>query len=279
MNFQLTSELGTKVLVNGIAKSGTHLLKKIVSLAGYQQHPFCLGAAHANRAVVAFSAEHEPVLGPGIEIGAADPTPIHELLLRQLIRAMPPGFVFNGHCAFDAALARLLAEEKVRVIGILRDPRDITLSLVRYLIKHQHPVVRDQTEEDLLHAVLDGLVLNPNPRVQPRIMRNLAESCEAFLPWMDYPDTLTVRFEDLVGAEGGGDKDVQLAAIQCVQAFLGKDMARAEEIRSKAFGGTRTFSGGQIGGWQTAYNQELSAKAEKVFGDYLRLTGYSPGRV
>ena len=84
---------------------------------------------------------------------------------------------------------------------------------------------------------------------------------------MDYPDTLTVRFEDLVGAEGGGDKDVQLAAIQCVLAFLGKDMARAEEIRSKAFGGTRTFSGGQIGGWQSAYSQELCAKAAKVFGD------------
>ena len=152
MNFQLTAEQGTKVLVNGIAKSGTHLLKKIVSLAGYQQHPFCLGAAHANRAVVAFSEEHESVLGPGIEIGAADPTPIHELLLRQLIRAMPPGFVFNGHCAFDPALARLLSEEKVKIIGILRDPRDIALSLVRYLIKHQHPVVQEQSEEYLLHC-------------------------------------------------------------------------------------------------------------------------------
>lgn len=275
MNFQLTAEQGAKILVNGIAKSGTHLLKKIVSLAGYQQHPFCLGAAHANRAVVAYREEYSSSLGPGIEIGAADPTPIHELLLRQLIRAMPPGFVFNGHCAFDPALAQLLSEEKIKIIGILRDPRDIALSLVRYLIKHQHPVAKGQSETLLLHAVLDGLVLNPNPRVQPRTMRNLAESCEAFLPWMDYPNTLTVRFEDLVGAEGGGDRDVQLAAIQCVQAFLGKDMARAEEIRSKAFGGTRTFSGGQIGGWQSAYSQEHSDKAEKVFGAYLRTTGYT----
>ena len=279
MNFQLTAEQGTKVLVNGIAKSGTHLLKKIVSLAGYQQHPFCLGAAHANRAVVAFSEQHETVLGPGIEIGAADPTPIHELLLRQLIRAMQPGFVFNGHCAFDPALAQLLYEERVKIIGILRDPRDIALSLARYLIKHRHPVVQGQSEEQLLHAVMDGLVLNPNPRIPPRTVRNLAESCEAFLPWMDYPNTLTVRFEDLVGAEGGGDEDVQLAAIQCVQAFLGKDMARAEEIRGKAFGGTRTFSGGQIGGWQSAYSPELCAKAEQVFGEYLRLTGYSPDKI
>lgn len=276
MNFQVTAEPGTKILVNGVAKSGTHLLKKIVSLAGYQQHPFCLGAAHANRAVVAFSEEYEPVLGPGIEIGAADPTPMHELLLRQLIRAMPPGFVFNGHCAFDPALAQLLSEEKIRIICILRDPRDIALSLVRYLIKHQHPAAQGLSEEALLHSVLDGLVLNPSPRVRPRIMRNLAASCEAFLPWMEYPHTLTVRFEDLVGAEGGGDKDVQLAAIQCVLAFLGKDLARAEEIRGKAFGGTRTFSGGQIGGWQSAYSQEHCHKAQKVFGTYLRMTGYNP---
>lgn len=274
MNYPLTAETGTKVLVNGIAKSGTHLLKKIVSLAGYQQHPFCLGAAHANRAVVAFSEAHESVLGPGIDIGAADPTPMHELLLRQLIRAMPPGFVFNGHCAFDPALARLLAEEKVKIIGILRDPRDIAVSLVRYLIRHQHPAAQGLTEESLLHEVLNGLVLNPVPRVNPRVTRNLAESCEAFLPWMNYPDTLTVRFEDLVGAEGGGDEDVQLAAIQCVLAFLGKDIARADAIRGKAFGGTRTFSGGQIGGWRSVFSQEHRLKAEKVFGAYLRTTGY-----
>ncbi len=274
MNFQLTPEQGTKVLVNGVAKSGTHLLKKVVALAGYQQHPFCLGAAHANRAVVSFSTENTELLGPGIEIGAADPTHIHELLLRQLIRAMPPGFVFNGHCAFDPALAQLLSEEKVRIIGILRDPRDIALSLVRYLIKHKHPVVQERSEEQLLHAVLDGLMLTPEPRVKPSANRSLSASCEAFLPWMEYPNTLTVRFEDLVGDRGGGDKDVQLAAIQCVLAFLGKDRGKAEQIRDQAFGGTRTFSGGQIGGWQSTFSQEHGEKAQAVFGDYLQKTGY-----
>ena len=81
--------------------------------------------------------------------------------------------------------------------------------------------------------------------------------------------------QDLVGAEGGGDEDVQLAAIQCVLAFLGKDIYQAEAIRSKAFGGTRTFSGGQIGGWRSAYSQEHRSKAEQVFGAYLHATGYN----
>ncbi len=274
MSFQQTPEQGVKILVNGVAKSGTHLLKKIVFLAGYQQHPFCLGAAHANRAVVAFSKENEDLLGPGIEIGAAAPTPIHELLLRQLIRGMLPGFVFNGHCTFDVPLANLMAEEKVKIINILRDPRDVALSLARYLLKHRHPVARGRTEAQLLHQVLDGLVLNPTPRVQPSCMRTLAESCEAFLPWMDTPNTLMVRFEDLVGTEGGGDKDIQLQAIQCILAYLGKDAAEAETICGKAFGGTRTFSGGQIGGWQSAYNQAHKDKAQKVFGDYVRISGY-----
>lgn len=272
--FQLNPEVGPKVLVNGVAKSGTHLLRKIVALSGFQVDPLCLAAIHANRAAVLWTKEQEALLGRGIDIGVSNPTPMHELLLRQLIRSVTPGWVFNGHCGFDPALLDLLKTEKVKIIGVLRDPRDIAVSLVRYLIKHEHPSTMHKSESQLLFEVIEGIDLQNNPLLVPTERRDLGQTCEAFLPWQDCSDALTVRFEDIVGPEGGGDIQVQLDLIQRILRFIGRDPGRATEIRSQVFGGTRTFNSGQIGSWRSALSQEHKTKVKQVLGQYLISAGY-----
>ena len=269
-------EVGTKVLVNGVAKSGTHLLRKIVALAGYQVHPFCLAAVHANRAAVLWSAEQEPILGKGIEVGVANPTPMHELLLRQLIRSVTPGWVFNGHCGYDPDLLALLNSEGVRIINILRDPRDIAVSLARYLTSHEHPATAGKSEAQLLLEVIDGIDLQNNPPVSPVERRDLGETCEAFLSWRECKDVLTVRFEDIIGPEGGGDIQLQLELIRQLLTYIGRDPERATEIRGQVFGGTRTFDRGQIGSWRSMFRDEHVARAKQVMGRYLVSAGYEP---
>ena len=268
-DLKVNPETGTKVLVNGVAKSGTHLLRKIVALAGYQVHPFCLAAIHANRAAVLWSAEQEPLLGKGIEVGVANPTPMHGLLLRQLIRSVTPGWVFNGHCGYDPALLDLLKSERVRIINILRDPRDIAVSLARYLTSHEQPATIGKSEEQLLFEVIDGIDLQNNPLVAPTERRDLGETCQAFLPWRDCADTLTVRFEDIIGPEGGGEIEVQLELIRQVLAYIGCEPERAREIRGQVFGGTRTFDRGQIGSWRAAFSKEHKERSKQVMGQYL----------
>lgn len=274
LDFSANSEPGFKVLVNGVAKSGTHLLRKIVNLCGLQIHPFCLAANTANRAVVLYNPAHEGILGSALDIGASHPTPIHELLLRQMIRTIKPGFVFNGHLAFDPALLSLLQSENVRVINLLRDPRDILVSLARYLVKHQHPVTQGKSESQLLHEALTGMTLNSNPLNPPRFQRNLGETCSAALPWRDHEEVLTLKFEDLVGPEGGGDLGVQMDSIRQVLAFLGRDPDMVMQIRDQVFGGTRTFASGQIGNWRQVFDAALKEHAKEVLGDYLVRSGY-----
>ena len=111
-------------------------------LAGMQQHPFTLAAYHADQAVVSWDRKYKSTLGPAVEIGALQPKPMHDLLLREVLRSIPPLHVFNGHCTHSDALADLLQQEEIQTIALVRDPRDVVVSLAEYLIKHEHPQYR-----------------------------------------------------------------------------------------------------------------------------------------
>ncbi|WP_419596745.1 hypothetical protein [Thiolapillus sp.] len=52
---------------------------------------------------------------------------------------------------------------------------------------------------------------------------------------------LFLRFEDLVGPEGGGSEETQLQNIRRILDFAGKQTLPAEEIHGNVFGGTRTI--------------------------------------
>ncbi len=84
---------------------------------------------------------------------------------------------------------------------------------------------------------------------------------------MNYPYALTVRFEDLVGSNGGGDDAKQLATVKAIAKHVSIELSeeRAQEIATNLFGITKnTFRKGQIGAWK----EEFTPEHKKLFKQY-----------
>ncbi len=185
---------------------------------------------------MSWNRKYESTLGPAVEIGALQPKPMHDLLLREVLRSIPPLHVFNGHCTHSNALADLLLQEEIQTIALVRDPRDVVVSLAEYLIKHEHPQYRGKSWNKCLRQAIEGYSPIHAPRVRPTEERGWQQAWQAFLPWKEVKGVLFLRFEDLVGPEGGGSEETQLQNIRRILDFAGKQTLPAEEIHGNVFG-------------------------------------------
>ena len=93
--------------------------------------------------------------------------------------------------------------------------------------------------------------------------------------WLLYhPHVLKLRFEDLVGEQGGGSRLSQAAAIESWANFLAIDVP-AEELTEGLFGGTPTFNTGRVDSWRDVFKDHHRKAFEREFGDVLEDYGYS----
>ena len=92
-----------------------------------------------------------------------------------------------------------------------------------------------------------------------------------FLGWIDDPDTLAVRFEDLVGSRGGGEDAARYATVRRILDHLELSMPDGE-IESRFSVETldptsmRTFRQGEIGGWRAAFEPDHVRAFQAVAG-------------
>ncbi len=100
------------------------------------------------------------------------------------------------------------------------------------------------------------------------------------IEWMKDPSVLVLRYEDLVGPQGGGNSVVQHMMLKVFFEHVGLALSD-EEIQSvadEAFGrkGTEnsTFRKGQIGTWTQYFAEEDKRLFKKLYGEVLIAFGY-----
>jgi hypothetical protein len=155
-----------------------------------------------------------------------------------------------------------------------RDPRAQIVSMIRFLaesdVVDEHPIV--QVYRPILRS------LGSMDR-----MLSFAISDRAFPyrdayrenRWMLYhPNVLKLRFEDLVGEEGGGSRAIQDAAVERWARFLAVDVP-TEQLTEGLFGGTKTFHAGRTDSWRDAFEEHHLRAFEREFGDVLVDYGYA----
>ena len=93
--------------------------------------------------------------------------------------------------------------------------------------------------------------------------------------WLLYhPNVLKLRFEDLVGEEGGGSRALQAAAVERWARFLAVDVP-TEQLTEGLFGGTKTFHQGRTDSWRDVFKEHHLRAFEREFGDVLADYGYA----
>lgn len=240
--------VGPRVLVTSIPKSGTHLV-----ISALKQIPLLRVCP-------------EIVLGKVSTAGKI-----------RRIRRLGPGQIMVGHIVHEAPVARALEEKGVKLVLMIRDPRDVVVSLSKHIVRedfrhrcHEYFTRALKTDQERLMACIRGI--DGKHASDGRAVPDAGELYRSYLAWVEQYPTHLVRFEDLVGSQGGGSDEVQSAALEKLLGFLGLGMVREQvEAVARATFSTKalTFRKGEIGDWKNHFTPEHLAAFREVAGTLL----------
>ncbi len=261
-------------LVNSLPKAGTHLVQKALRLMpgvrftgitlGYSSRRkgslldriiFPLGLRTVDRLLKDLErqssiskADHSTV-----SLGVVSPKIVSEDLLRRILDFIHQQGFATSHMMYSDQTAALLEERHLKMILVLRDPRDVVISQTNYIPAQSGHYLYD-LYKDL--SLAERVLLS----IQGKSGRflDICSRMNGLIPWMEKEYVHPVRFEDLVGPEGGGSRSSQLAALKEMSDFLDLDLSRdaIEAIAGSLFGGTETFRRGRAGTWREGFNAE-----------------------
>jgi hypothetical protein len=262
------------VFANGIWKSGNHLLMKLIGILGIPETgtgiaaSSIVGSHFLVRSLVRGAwFDKSPVL-----IGTDIPVSVSRTWIKRLLRKSG-NTCLTGHAAYSDQLMDSLRDQQIKVIQIVRDPRDVVVSLAYWIEKQPH------------YYAYAGLVhLNIQERMQAIItgfqsgevrIESMATVLDRSFGWITRPhDVLVVRFENLVGSHGGGTDEAQHREIAKIAGWVGKEIGNPNSISEQLFGGTKTFRRGGIGAWETEFSAETKKLFDEVVGERLLHWGY-----
>jgi hypothetical protein len=258
-----------KVLLSGPPKSGTHLLSDCLSLMPKMM----------------FSGRHFALtdffikdIGPSAARSdrPASPPLVDKARLRRYLERCPQGMFVTAHARFHQSFSELVKELHFKHVLLLRDPRDVAVSHSFYMLQdtlHQHHKYYARTlksSEERLMASIRGFDEGEEVR---EFIPSIGETFGRYLPWLNDPSTLVVRFEDLVGpSRGGGDTKRQLDEILRIGEFVERplNLERAQRIAKEMYGkGSLTFRKGHAGDWRNHFTQAHKDAFKEVAGDLL----------
>ena len=209
---------GTSLICNSVPKSGTYLLVEMAKRMDFADIGYHLNTGHLEKRTPENMTEH--------------PRPMPALLQ---VAALRPGQAVPAHIHFSYVLENfLLSEPNRKMLFIIRDPRDLVISWVDYVFSSR------AYRSTAWNAYSQDAAVMHHPGDEQRISGSieglLNMGLENYLPWIDSPACLTIKFEELyadLSSEGNGE------TVRRISDYLGQ---RPENIKD-ALGKGRTFSG------------------------------------
>jgi hypothetical protein len=192
------------------------------------------------------------------------------------LKHMRPGDIAYGYLAAREPYLSVLAQPRRATIFVFRDPRDVIVSHVFYATEMHpgHGMHHYYTEvltnmEERIDAAIQG-VQEPGSELS-----SIRAKYQAYLGWLDQPDVLCLRFEELI-------LEQQAALGRMLDYLQGRgftpSVERAEAIDALtdaiAPRKSGTFRKGQPGNWQEYFTQANKAHFKATAGDLLIQLGY-----
>lgn len=241
---------GPKIFANSLPKSGTHLLRHILSMS-----PSIIDkwTYHYDHNIYDFN--------------------------KQLSKAKN-GQIISAHMYWSNQLTEFLSGNNFKTILMVRDLRDVCVSSAHYCTndkRHRLYTYFNSLDswDERLEAAIKGI--SAENIADNKRSKSIAEHVDGFVPWVHDKCCLVIRFEDLVGTKGGGDLDKQMLVIKMIFQHIGIDITdeAVVEIAEKSFTKkTKTFRKGQIGGWRGEFSDENISLFKQVAGSQLIELGY-----
>lgn len=289
-----TSE--TKIIVNSVGKSGTHLVMKALELfpemyrfplhLGRQRLgllPWCWLWSHKiykalwwqyRAHTVHFTNQMQEEMAVPIDSDSPFFLPISQM--EAILDSVEPGWFIMGHLPYSEELDQLIKQKKFKMILVFRDPRDVVISHARYLSSkathYMYPYYHNLPEDKQLSTSILGV--SNQEYIHP--LESIEKRLKSAIPWMRTAYTHTTYFEKLIGEEGGGTSQLQLQALAAIADHVGFILteSKLQFIASQLYGGTRTFRSGILGKWKKLFSQYHKDIFKEHAGDLLIELGY-----
>lgn len=253
----------TRILVNSLPKSGTNMVQKCLELAGipYSGRSVAASSMFGRYARIKSILRDVSVKETPVVVGLEIPVGVSPSWLREYLRDAS-GYV-SGHAAFSPHYSAILHSEQYKTIQVVRHPCAVLASWANYIVEPgyywrdaQRAFSRMSTHERVRLMLYGGMLNETDTRFYYRGFREVWNQVQG---WVDSDDVLTVKFEDLVGARGGGDDALQRTTIAKMMRHVGLALSDGEinRIAANLYGGTHTFRQGDIEGWRKLIDAEL----------------------
>ena len=238
---------GPKIFANSIPKSGTNLLEKV-----FYQMP-----------VIRYSSYRT----------LRKHTDSKEKILKK-ISSLKKGTYQMGHVDFDNDVVQQLHLNNFRTILMIRDPRQIIISHYKYVsyIDTNHPTYHFfknlKDDNDRLLAVINGV---------DGVVESINDVLSSYESWLNDSKILVIKFENLIGEQGGGSKYKQHATIENICKHIDLDLTDNEikKIANKIYDKkSPTFRAAKIDSWKEEFSIEQKAILKKCIGNWLIKYGY-----
>ena len=214
---------------------------------------------------------------------------------------IPPdrGFLYTHFCLTEQLEQNYRCLPELQKIIAIRDLRDVAVSMVGQIKKNNWPGMSHALREYFLSLPFDEQLLfvinyeydvHEVASVAPNSSQvSLTKIAEQAIAYAKNPSHLVVRYEDLVGPEGGGTFEAQLQALRSIAEFIQLPYSDEdlEMIACRLYGDKEdpfgrsgfnnfrsTFSRGQIGTWREVFTEEHKAAFKQRIGFALIALGY-----
>jgi hypothetical protein len=182
------------------------------------------------------------------------------------------------HVPYRSEIIEIFEKHHATLFFVYRDPRDQVVSDAYFRLHWQAPDgTRVTNHAQLVTELLSNFVAPWY--ADSTTKRGVAACFESLMPWAQHPGICVIRFEDLIGEQGGGSAKVQKETIARIAEHLG--IAYTEEtiayVVEHLFGNSMTFREGKIGSWKRHFSDHDKNIAKQTIGQLLIDLGYENG--
>ena len=192
------------------------------------------------------------------------------------IQHMRSGDIAYGYVNAREPFISALTKEGRATIFVYRDPRDMVVSHVFYATQmhaghgmHRYYTETLKTMEQRINAAVQG-VEEPGSELAP-----VRGKYERYLGWLEQPEVLCLRFEDLIlKREQALGRVLDYLTSRGFAARIDRQQAIAALAQAIAPKRSGTFRKGQPGNWREHFTEENKKYFKEMTGDLLILLGY-----
>ena len=212
-----------------------------------------------------------------------------DISLQNLTKACNTNKILRTFQPYDDKLCKALKKYQHKLISVIRDPRDALISHLFYMRSFAERKVENNQRRDFfvvdknfdslsLQEQLDSLIYGTKEGM------SYLDFYKSRIGWALNSASLVIKYEELLGKEGGGNNKKQKKTIDKVASFIQLDLSSEQQqyVLANMYKETgeqqveegKVFTRATKGNWRTFLSEKQKRSIKKKLGKEMILLGY-----